>query len=150
MRRKLLTLTLAAGGIGLAGWSVWAQDTPAPRPSTPAAREVQGQPPPPPRGERPGRSDPDQPPRPRDDDPRRGRGDDDGPRRPRDEDFRRPMNAPRPDGGTLMYATDKYVYVLRGDELMQFDANGLNLLKKVRLPAPERPDRDGDRRQPRD
>ena len=34
-------------------------------------------------------------------------------------------------------ATDKYVYVLRGETLYQFSADGLRLLAKSELPRPE-------------
>ena len=34
-------------------------------------------------------------------------------------------------------ATDKYVYVLRGETLYQFSADGLKLLAKSELPRPE-------------
>ena len=37
----------------------------------------------------------------------------------------------------LMTATDRYVYVLRGDTLYQFSADGLRLLAKSELPRPE-------------
>jgi hypothetical protein len=36
-----------------------------------------------------------------------------------------------------MTATDKYVYILRGDTLYQFSADGLKLLGKAELPRPE-------------
>ena len=36
-----------------------------------------------------------------------------------------------------MTATDKYVYVLRGDMLYQFSTDGLKLLAKSELPRPE-------------
>jgi hypothetical protein len=62
----------------------------------------------------------------------------------------RPPMAPgmaRPDGmgpGMMrmgppptMTATDKYVYVLRGDTLYQFSTDGLKLLAKSELPRPE-------------
>lgn len=49
----------------------------------------------------------------------------------------RMMGPPRMD---QMSATGKFVYVLRGDELMQFDATSLAFVKKVRLPQPERHD----------
>jgi hypothetical protein len=44
----------------------------------------------------------------------------------------------------MMTANDRYVYVLRGDVLYQFDARDLKLLRQVRLPerpGPERPPR---------
>jgi hypothetical protein len=40
---------------------------------------------------------------------------------------------PRP----VITATDKYVYVLRGDTLFQFSADGLKLLARAELPRPE-------------
>lgn len=40
-------------------------------------------------------------------------------------------------GGPTLTCNEQYVFVLRGDELLQFDAVGLTLLKRVRLPAPE-------------
>jgi hypothetical protein len=36
-------------------------------------------------------------------------------------------------------ASGKFLYVLRGEEILQFDATSLELVKKVRLPAQERP-----------
>jgi hypothetical protein len=36
-----------------------------------------------------------------------------------------------------MTATDKHVYILRGDTLYQFSADGLKLLGKAELPRPE-------------
>ncbi len=36
-------------------------------------------------------------------------------------------------------ATDKYVYVLRGETLMQFSVDGLKLVAKTTLPRDERP-----------
>lgn len=44
-------------------------------------------------------------------------------------------------GGATMTATDKYVYVLRGNTLYQFAAEGLKLLGKAELPQPQRPQR---------
>ena len=37
----------------------------------------------------------------------------------------------------ILTATDKYVYVLRGETLYQFSADGLRLLAKSELPRPE-------------
>ena len=37
----------------------------------------------------------------------------------------------------ILTATDKYVYVLRGETLYQFSADGLKLLAKSELPRPE-------------
>lgn len=34
-------------------------------------------------------------------------------------------------------ATDKYVYILRGDQLLQYSADGLKLVAKTTLPRPE-------------
>ncbi len=42
-------------------------------------------------------------------------------------------------GGGSVTATDKYVYVLRGNTLFQFAAEGLRLLGKAELPQPPRP-----------
>ena len=36
-----------------------------------------------------------------------------------------------------MAATDKYLYVLRGEMLFQFSADGLKLLARSELPRPE-------------
>ena len=44
----------------------------------------------------------------------------------------------------ILTATDKYVYVLRGETLYQFSTDGLKLLAKSELPRPEpREQRDG-------
>ena len=44
----------------------------------------------------------------------------------------------------LLTATDKYVYVLRGETLYQFSTDGLKLLARSELPRPEpREQRDG-------
>ena len=37
----------------------------------------------------------------------------------------------------ILEATDKYVYVLRGDTLFQYSADGLKLLARAELPRPE-------------
>ncbi|MGC4044920.1 MAG: hypothetical protein QM758_14090 [Armatimonas sp.] len=42
-------------------------------------------------------------------------------------------------GGASITATDKYVYVLRGNTLYQFAAEGLKMLGKAELPQPPRP-----------
>jgi hypothetical protein len=42
-------------------------------------------------------------------------------------------------GGTTMTATDKYVYVLRGNTLYQFAAEGLRMVGKAELPRMPRP-----------
>lgn len=51
-------------------------------------------------------------------------------------------------GPTQISATGKFVYVMRGNEILQFHAESLEFIKKVTMPAPERPDRreDGERR----
>ena len=41
----------------------------------------------------------------------------------------------------ILEATDKYVYVLRGDTLFQYSADGLKLLARAELPRPEPRDR---------
>jgi hypothetical protein len=41
-------------------------------------------------------------------------------------------------GGATMTATERYVYVLRGNTLYQFSAEGLKLLGKAELPQPTR------------
>ena len=45
-----------------------------------------------------------------------------------------------PGGGTQMSTNTNYVFVLRGDELLQFSAINLELIKKVKLPQPDRGD----------
>lgn len=42
-------------------------------------------------------------------------------------------------GGAAITATDKYVYVLRGNTLYQFAAEGLKMLGKAELPQQQRP-----------
>lgn len=44
-----------------------------------------------------------------------------------------PMVAPSP---VSMFADDRYLFILRGDTLMQFDKKTLTLLKSVELPRP--------------
>ena len=54
-------------------------------------------------------------------------------------------------GGAQMTASGKFVYILRGDEIMQFEGTTLEFIKKVKLPPPERqqrPARDEERRPP--
>ena len=46
-------------------------------------------------------------------------------------------------GSASVAATERYVYVLRGDVLMQFSADGLKLVAKTTLPAVERGGVDG-------
>lgn len=48
-------------------------------------------------------------------------------------------------GGASVTATEKYVYVLRGDNLYQYSVDGLKLTAKAVLPRPEpqRPPQDG-------
>lgn len=41
-------------------------------------------------------------------------------------------------GGTQMSASGKFLYILRGDEILQFEATSLEFIKRVRLPAQER------------
>lgn len=38
-------------------------------------------------------------------------------------------------GGTVLAATDKFVYVVRGDTLYQFDADRLALVKQATIPG---------------
>jgi hypothetical protein len=56
-------------------------------------------------------------------------------------------------GGIQMTASGKFVYILRGDEILQFEATTLEFVKKIKLPPPERPNRRegerGDRQPPR-
>jgi hypothetical protein len=40
-------------------------------------------------------------------------------------------------GGASITATEKYVYVLRGDQLLQYSVDGLKLTAKATLPRPE-------------
>ncbi|WP_309710817.1 hypothetical protein [Armatimonas sp.] len=40
-------------------------------------------------------------------------------------------------GGASIAATDKYVYILRGDQLLQYSVDGLKLTAKATLPRPE-------------
>lgn len=42
-------------------------------------------------------------------------------------------------GGASIAATDKYVYILRGNTLYQYSVEGLKLLAKAELPQPPRP-----------
>lgn len=54
-------------------------------------------------------------------------------------------------GGVQMTASGKFVYILRGDEILQFDGTSLEFIKKVKLPPaerPQRPGRDDERRPP--
>ena len=44
-------------------------------------------------------------------------------------------------GGIQMTASGKFVYILRGDEILQFEATSLEFIKKIKLPPPERPKR---------
>ena len=46
-------------------------------------------------------------------------------------------------GNASVAATERYVYVLRGDVLMQFSADGLKLVAKTTLPTVERGGVDG-------
>jgi hypothetical protein len=90
----------------------------------PAAAQGQGRPP-----EPPGYDPPEPPP------PPRGEGRERPPMFP-------PMMAA---SGIQMAASGKFVYILRGDEILQFEATSLEFVKKVKLPQPERPNRrDGD------
>ena len=43
-------------------------------------------------------------------------------------------------GGASITATEKHVYVLRGDQLLQYSVDGLKLTAKATLPRPERPE----------
>jgi hypothetical protein len=42
-------------------------------------------------------------------------------------------------GGASIAATDRYVYVLRGNTLYQFSVDGLKMLAKAELPQAQRP-----------
>jgi hypothetical protein len=46
-------------------------------------------------------------------------------------------------GGGSLTATDRYVYVLRGNTLYQFSADGLQLKARAELPQPPRPGGNG-------
>lgn len=46
-------------------------------------------------------------------------------------------------GPATVTATEKYVYVLRGDTLYQYSVDGLKLTAKATLPRPEPPQRPG-------
>jgi hypothetical protein len=75
------------------------------------------------------------------------------PRPPRDDNREQPPMRPGEamprvmmGGGIQMTASGKFVYILRGDEILQFEATSLEFIKKIKLPAPERPNRrDGER-----
>ena len=41
-------------------------------------------------------------------------------------------------GGAQMTATDKYLYILRGNTVYQLDATNLKMLNQTELPRPER------------
>lgn len=55
--------------------------------------------------------------------------------------FGPPMGGPMMGGGpgAGLTATDKFVYVLRGNTLLQFSADGLKQTAKAELPRPEPP-----------
>ena len=42
-------------------------------------------------------------------------------------------------GNVQITASGKFVYVLRGDEILQFEATSLEFVKKIKLPPPEPP-----------
>lgn len=56
-------------------------------------------------------------------------------------------------GPTQITATGKFVYILRGNEILQFHAESMEFIKKATVPPPERrdppPPRDGDDRRDR-
>lgn len=65
---------------------------------------------------------------------------------------RNPDQAPQPPGADRRFggvgmgpmqlsATGKFVYVLRGNEILQFNAESMEFVKKVMVPPPERGDR---------
>lgn len=43
--------------------------------------------------------------------------------------------AASPPSGVQMTASGKFVYLLRGDEILQFEATTLEFIKKVKVPA---------------
>ena len=53
-------------------------------------------------------------------------------------------------GGIQMTCNEKYVYILRGEELFQYDATTLEPIKKVKIPPPDRqqPQPRGEERRP--
>lgn len=63
-----------------------------------------------------------------------------------------PARAPA-GGGMQLSASGKFVYVLRGNEILQFNAESMEFVKKVNVPPPERrdpppPPREGEDRNP--
>jgi hypothetical protein len=57
------------------------------------------------------------------------------------------MAGPMTGGSPQITATGKFVYILRGNEILQFQAESMDFVKKVNVPPPERrdppPPRDG-------
>lgn len=134
MTRTMLMVGLALVTIGVIG----AQESPR---QNPDRRRGDDQP-----VERRRGDDAPQPP----DEPRRRRNPDDAPQPPRGEG-----QPGRPGmmgmGPMQITSSGKFVYILRGNEILQFHFETLELIKKVTIPAPDRqppppPRDDGDRR----